>query len=837
MNILLIEKESEARSLLTTFLEVRGHHVTEYEDAESGWASCQEQNYPLIIVDCSMPGSEGVELCQKIRKAPGLQQSLIFVLTARAKLGNLGQVLAAGADDYLEIPIDLPELSVRLSIAEQRISTRKSAVQEQQFTQSVYQAIGKAVVIADSNNNIIAVNKAFSKLSGYTSDEVIGKKSNFICSDRYDETFNQMIWHKLNNTGIWEGEIWNQRKNGEEYAVWQLIHTIYDDKGNVLKRVAVLSDVTDQKRTEEKVRRQADYDLLTGLPNRRLFEDRLGLEIKKSKRANLAFALLFIDLDHFKEVNDTFGHAVGDRLLQQAAFRISACVRASDTVARLGGDEFTVILSEIPDIQHADGITQKIVDSLAESYYFANKIISGSSSVGITLYPNDAESVSTLLSNADQAMYVAKGKGRNQFSHFIATLNQDEQKRMLLINDLRRALANKQLKIFFQPIVRLSDGRIHKAEALLRWEHPLYGMVSPVEFISLAEDAGLINLMGDWVFKESADYAKRWSEKFSADFQVSVNISPVQFNAGHKDYTAEWPGYLEEIGLSGKNMAVEVSEGFMLNAESNVMNKLRAFHDAGIQVSIDDFGTDYSSLSKHKKSNAEYLKINQSCTLDFANDPNDLALSKVIVIAHKLGIKVIAEGVETNRQRDLLVSAGCDYIQGNLFSSAVQPEEFETLLQRVADEQVHANSSVEGEASAQVLLKEQDAADFLQPHMNGKSVKFWLINDRQHDPIIPFILVQGEPCYLKSDLEVFLKHTLNKSSRLSQTNNQYNTDRRNLHERRNKGENKPRIGNSLLRGYKRRRRDDLGFHMHADAERSEKTIKLDRRAYTKQTLH
>jgi len=836
MNVLLIENESETRTLLTTFLEVRGHHVTECDDVESGWAACQNHHYPLIIVDCSIPGGDGVELCQKIRNTPDLKQCLIFVLTTRTKLGNLGQVLAAGADDYLEIPIDLPQLSVRLSIAEQRIAAQKMFGQEQQFTDSVYQAIGKAVVISDSNNSIIAVNQAFVELSGYMPDEVVGKKSNFICSERYDETFNQLIWHKLNNTGIWEGEIWNQHKNGEEYAVWQLIHTIYDDNGNVLKRVAVLSDITDQKRTEEKVRRQADYDLLTGLPNRRLFEDRLGLEIKKSNRANLTFALLFIDLDHFKEVNDTFGHAVGDRLLQKAAFRISACVRATDTVARLGGDEFTVILTEIPDIHHADSIAQKIVANLAEPYYFANKVINGSSSVGITLYPNDADGISTLLSNADQAMYVAKGKGRNQFSHFISTLNQEEQKRMHLINDLRRALVTKQLKIYFQPIVSLSDGQIHKAEALLRWQHPMYGMVSPVEFIPLAEDAGLINTIGDWVFKESADFAKRLSDKFSEDFQVSVNLSPVQFEDGKKDYAAQWPGYLQEIGLSGKNMAVEVLEGLMLNAEPNFMSKLRIFRDAGMQVAIDDFGTDYSSLAQHKKSNVEYLKINQPFILDFATDPHDMALSEVIVMAHKLGIKVIAEGVETNEQRDLLAAAGCDYAQGNLYANAVTPDEFEVLLQGMVDEQVQQDfSSVFNEVSAKVLLKEQEAADFLQPHMHGKSVKSWLVQDRQHDPIIPFILVQGEPCYLQSDLESFLEHTLNKSMRSFQANNRQYADRRCLHDRRKNGKHKQINGSSLQRGLKCRRRDDLGLHLHIDAEHSE-SILLDRRAHAKQAV-
>ncbi len=968
MNVLLVENDSEIRSFLKTTLENRGHQVADYVDGESGWAAYQAQNFPLVIVDCSLQGMAGLELCKKIRSTPKGYGSLILVVTARSRFGTLGQVLAAGADDYLEIPIDPQHLGVRLAIAEQRISTllkqvanleslrereqrwslalkasrysvwdwnlqtgevrffmlgsamigfsgdafgnnitewealihpddkphwtealrtffhdkanqlsieyrarckdgswkwmhtrgtvasradnglvlrmvgthsditaQKNSSQELQFADLVYQAIGEAVMITDNNDRIIAVNQAFTKLSGYTPDEVIGKPANFMCSERHGAAFNPLVGHKLNTTGIWEGEIWNRRKDGGEYAVWQLIHTIYDDKGDVLKRVALFSDVTEQKRTEESIRRQAYYDLLTGLPNRRLFQDRLGLEIRKANRANLPIALLFIDLDYFKEVNDTLGHDVGDTLLQEIARRISACVRESDTVARLGGDEFTVILPELPDISHTDDVAQKIVNKLAEPYHIGEKIVHVSASIGITLYPNDANGISALMKNADQAMYIAKSKGRNQFSHFSAWSPQAEITRTPLIHDLRGALAGGQFSVYFQPIVELSTGRIHKAEALLRWQHPRFGMVSPKEFIPLAENSGLINQIGDWVFKESARFAKQWSKQFSDDFQVSINMSPSQFKTEHKYFAAEWLHHLQETGLPGKNMVIEICED-LVNSEPDILGKLRALRDADLQVAIDDFGTDYSSLSRYKNLGIDYLKIDQSFILDFAAGPNDLALSEIIVMAHKLGFKVIAEGVETEAQRDLLAAAGCDYAQGNLYSTPVLPEEFEALLLHGFNAPQQTERRAILEISDHSLLTEQEAVAFLQPHMPSKSVEAWLAHDRQHDPIIPFILVRGQPCYLQSDLANFVTRRLNATTRFVRVNNRLYLDRRNSLDRRKHGDRRPVTDGASPQGIKRRRRDDLGLRLHDNLERRA-NAGLDRRARAKQPIH
>ena len=701
---------------------------------------------------------------------------------------------------------------------------------ELQFANSVFQAVGEAVMITDSSNSIISVNQSFTQLTGYRPEEVIGRPMNFMLSDRHDEAFKQAIWHKLNVTGIWEGEIWIRQKNGKENAEWQMVHTVYDNKGNVLKRVALYSGVTEQKRAEETIRRHAYFDPLTGLPNRRLFQDRLGLEIKKAVRAKLPVALLYIDLDHFKEINDQLGHEAGDSLLHEAARRISSCVRESDTVARLSGDEFTVILSEFPDARHADYVAQKIVTRLAMPYQVAGKIVQVSASIGISMFPDDANDISALMKNADKAMYDAKSKGRNRFSHFNQSRQMAEHSRIHLVNDLRGAVAAGQFRIYFQPIVELSTGRISKAETLIRWLHPAHGMVIPEEFIPMAEDTGLINQIGDWVFKESARYAKQWSEQYSEDFQVSVNVSAVQFGNEYENFAAKWPLQLREIGLSGKHLAIDVRERIMLNAASGFAGKLHGLRQAGIQVAIDDSELDSMTLSKYRNLPIDYLKIVQPFILDNMTDPNGLALSEIIVMAHKLGFKVIAEGVETQSQYELLASAKCDFAQGNFYSKPVMPEELETLLQQGMKSKVREEGRISTDTSDHLLLTEQEAAEFLQPHMPNKSVKIWLAYDRQSDPIIPFLLVQGQPCYLESDLERFVTHTLKTSARFIRLNKRLRPDRRNLHERRRNGGQ----GADLQHGIKRRRRGDLGLLLHTDLENRINTG-LDRRSRNSQT--
>jgi diguanylate cyclase (GGDEF)-like protein len=445
----------------------------------------------------------------------------------------------------------------------------------------------------------------------------------------------------------------------------------------------------------EALRHIASHDALTGLPNRALFCERLQREIGRAKRENYRIALLQVDLDEFKEINDTLGHAAGDRLLVEAVRRIKECVRESDLLARVGGDEFAVTLAQLPDAKHAENVAEKIIGRLAAPYHLGSEIAYLSASVGITLCPDHADDLDALLSCADQAVSCAKRRGRGRWCHFIPAMHEAAQHRLRLTNDLRGALAAGQFCIHYQPIVELATGGIHKAEALLRWQHPERGMIYPSDFIPLAEASGLIIEIGDWVFKESARWAKRWGEQYDHGFQISVNespvqfmnrqvsinVSPAQFDTHSHIFAEEWLTHLAELGLSGGSVVVEITEGLLLDAEPDILEKLLKLRDAGIQVAIDDFGTGYSSLSYLKKFDIDYLKIDQSFVRELETNPNDRTLCQAIVVmAHTLGLKVIAEGVETKAQRDILIKAGCDYAQGYLFAQPMPPEQFEALL-------------------------------------------------------------------------------------------------------------------------------------------------------------
>ncbi|HEY6094111.1 MAG TPA: EAL domain-containing protein [Gallionellaceae bacterium] len=557
---------------------------------------------------------------------------------------------------------------------------RKAAEESMQLAYSVYGATSEGMLVTNSENLIVSVNPAFTRITGYSPEEVLGKDPKMLSSGRHSKEYYQLMWHALNVHGFWQGEIHNRRKDGEEYFEWLTINTIYGNDGKVRQRVALFMDISKQKQADALIRQHAYFDALTKLPNRRLFQDRLDQEIKKSHRTGLPFALLYVDLDRFKEVNDTLGHSVGDTLLIEAAERINKCVRESDTVARLGGDEFTIILTEIGDRGVTEGIANHITQSMMRPFHLGNETMYVSASIGIALYPADATDAENMLRCADQAMYAAKNAGRNRFSYFTSEMQDAALKRLRMLSDLRLALPRQQLHVYYQPIVELASGNITKAEALLRWKHPAQGLISPTEFIPLAEETNLINEIGDWVFMQSAQQAKLWRSKYAADFQISVNKSPVQFRSDETTF-ARWLEYLDKQELPGSSIVLEITEGLLMESRREIADRLLSFHRSGLQISLDDFGTGYSSLAYLKKFDIDFLKIDQSFVQNMTRGSDDLALCEaIIVMAHKLGIKVIAEGVETAEQRDLLASAGCDYGQGYYFSCPVPAAEFEKLL-------------------------------------------------------------------------------------------------------------------------------------------------------------
>ena len=448
-------------------------------------------------------------------------------------------------------------------------------------------------------------------------------------------------------------------------------------------RMAILCtwhDISEQKKTQEIIWRHANFDALTNLPNRRMFMDRLELELKKSRRTGRSLAVMFLDLDRFKEVNDTLGHEKGDLLLQEVAARLTLCARETDVVARLGGDEFTIIVLDLEDAANVSRVAETILEKISAPYRLDQDTAYVSASIGITFYPEDAEDAQGLLKNADQAMYESKNLGRNRFNYFKPAMQKMALNRVEIANDLRLALAERQFQVYYQPIVNLKTKEITKAEALIRWHHPTRGLISPGDFIPIAEETGQIVQIGEWVFREAAQQAARWHSVGAVSIQISVNKSPVQFREA-KPGKPLWRDYLADLGLTGENITVEITEGMLLDASGHINDQLLEFRDNGIQVSLDDFGTGYSSLAYLKKFDIDYLKIDQSFVKGLSQHSSDLALCQaIIVMAHKLGMKVIAEGIETQEQLDLLTKAQCDFGQGYLFSHPVPPQEFEKLL-------------------------------------------------------------------------------------------------------------------------------------------------------------
>jgi diguanylate cyclase (GGDEF)-like protein/PAS domain S-box-containing protein len=478
-----------------------------------------------------------------------------------------------------------------------------------------------------------------------------------------------------------ENEVRCRTQSGEWR--WMLVRgkvVSRDAEGRALLMAGTQTDITHRKQTEELVWQQANYDPLTQLPNRRMLRDRLAQKIKSHHHNDTRLALLFIDLDHFKEINDTLGHDKGDLLLVEAARRISQCVRESDTVSRQGGDEFSIIIPQLSSLDRLEQVAQSLLSTLSRPFDLNGEAAFITASIGITLYPDDATDVEGLLKSADQALYAAKDAGRNRFSFFTQTMQETARNRLRLTNDLRNALPAGQFYLAYQPIVELATGCIHKAEALIRWQHPQRGLISPAEFIPLAESSGLIIELGEWVFRQAASQVRQWRDTHHRDFQISVNKSPVQFADGGLRHKA-WFEHLRELGLPGQSFVVEITEGLLLAPRADIVAQLAELRQAGVGISLDDFGTGYSSLSYLQKFDIDYLKIDQSFVRHLETDSKNLSLCKAIIaMAHALGMKVIAEGVETAAQRELLAAAGCDYGQGYLFARPMPAQAFDDWM-------------------------------------------------------------------------------------------------------------------------------------------------------------
>lgn len=561
------------------------------------------------------------------------------------------------------------------------IRERRKIEEKLRLSAKVFESSRDAIIITDQANKIVSVNSAFTDVTGYKAKEVMGKNPNFLQSGRHDSQYYQKLWSDLNAKGYWQGEIWNRRKNGEIYPEWISISLVYDDDGEVSHFIAIFSDISELKTTEAHIEFLANYDPLTQLPNRRLYVDRLDQAIKTASREKTQLAVLFFDLDHFKTINDSLGHSIGDQMLIEVGTRISQCMREIDSVSRLSGDEFAALITDVNDVNDVITVVTKIIEGIRKAFKINEYELHVTISIGISVYPDDGKSYEILLKNADTAMYCAKNSGRDNFEFFSPSMSTHALERLALESSLRKAVENNDLQVFYQPQVQIDTGKIIGMEALLRWPHSEMGMISPDKFIPLAEDTGLIIPIGKWVLEQACRQNKLWQQQGLIAVPVAVNLSAVQFRQHNLLEIVEET--LVKTGLKPAFLELELTESLLMDCSEYNVTLLRAFRQLGVQLSIDDFGTGYSSLSYLKRFPLNKLKIDRSFVMDILADKNNASITSAIIsLGHDLGLCVIAEGVEEEKQFNFLQAHQCDEIQGYLFSQPVAAEEMEKLLSK-----------------------------------------------------------------------------------------------------------------------------------------------------------
>jgi len=569
----------------------------------------------------------------------------------------------------LAVPCDDGAPVLRIVVKD--VTVRKAAEVAQRIAAIAFES-QEGIFVTDASGTILQVNKAFTTITGYPATEAVGQNPRLLNSGRHNAAFFADMRATVEHTGVWQGEIWNRRKSGEVFPEWLNFTAVKDDAGHVTHYVASFSDITERKATQDRIQSLAFYDPLTGLPNRRLLMDRLSQAIAAGARHPRQGALLFVDLDDFKTINDTLGHHRGDLLLEQVGQRLSACIREGDTAARLGGDEFVVMLADLsenaPDAAaQAEVVGGKILAMLSQPYQMMGQECHSSASIGITLFGgNQHEEIDEPLKRADLAMYQAKAAGRNTLRFFDPQMQAVVSARAALETDLRVALEQAQFLLYYQPQVE-ADGSLAGAEALVRWQHPARGLVSPVDFIPLAESTGLILPLGQWVLETACAQLKAWSScPDKAHWKLAVNVSARQFR--QPDFVAQVLATLDCTGANPQHLKLELTESLLVADIDDVITKMHALKKVGVGFSLDDFGTGYSSLSYLKQLPLDQLKIDQSFVRDLLSDPGDAAIARAIVaMGHNLGLQVIAEGVETVEQRDMLALLGCDAYQGYYF--------------------------------------------------------------------------------------------------------------------------------------------------------------------------
>lgn len=559
-----------------------------------------------------------------------------------------------------------------------RESQQRAAAIKLEQAATVFEYSKEGIIVTDADNKIVSVNRSFVEITGYSAEEVIGRNPNILSSGHQGRDFYERMWAEIAETGSWQGEMWDRRKNGEVYPEALTIIRVKNVEGTVINHLAIFSDISERRLAQERIQQLAHYDVLTGLPNRVLFSDRLEQAMISAQRNHSKISLLFLDIDRFKQINDTLGHGVGDQLLQSVGQRLLECVREQDTVSRQGGDEFIVVLADA-DAEGAELVADKIMHNITQPYMIEQHDLRITASIGIAVYPDHAQDCESLIKYADVAMYQAKESGRNCYLRFDPTMNASSYERLQLETALRGALERDELRIFYQAQVNLSDGRVVGCEALVRWQHPPLGMIYPEKFIPLAEETGLIVAINYWVLEQAVKQCRVWRDAGFEFLTMSVNLSALQFR--QHNLLQQIRDLLQKYAVPASVLDLELTEGILMQGVERTLATLHELSAMGVIISIDDFGTGYSSLSYLKRFPIQQLKIDQSFVRDVTTDASDATMVRTIILmAHSLRLQVIAEGVETQEQVAFLRQCGCERAQGYYFSRPVAAAEFEKQL-------------------------------------------------------------------------------------------------------------------------------------------------------------
>ncbi len=579
----------------------------------------------------------------------------------------------------MKLMLDEDETATGMLLRIRDLSRDRMKEQRLRLAASVFENTDEGVVITDAKGKIIEVNRAFTQILGYDRKEVLGHNPNMWQSGRHEISFYRDMWQSLLNIGQWQGEIWNRHKSGSIFPSLMTISSVTDHNEKLTHYVSTFTDISHIKRSQEQLDHLAHHDSLTGLPNRLLLNERMDQSIKHAERNITQLAVIFLDLDNFKLINDGLGHPVGDQLLQEISTKLVNTVREQDTVSRIGGDEFVLLLEDIGIAENAGIAATKIMSVFADAFRLDIHEIRVTASLGVCIYPRDGQDTTTLLRNADAAMYRAKHEGRDNYQFYTEELTRNAFERMLLENNLRQAIEKEQLTLFYQPQINLTSGNIIGVESLIRWNHPDLGMIPPAKFIPMAEQSGLIHPIGQWVLRTACIQGVRWLEQGIFFGRIAVNIAGPQLQRGH--LVPEVIAILKETGLPTELLELEITESFIMKKTEAAIKQLHSLQKIGLTLAIDDFGTGYSSLSHLKQLPVNRLKIDQSFIRDIPDDQDDMAISDaMIAMARSLGLTVIAEGVETEKQASFLRQAGCHEAQGYLYSRPVSPDNLIELL-------------------------------------------------------------------------------------------------------------------------------------------------------------